>query len=138
MSGYMKVLAEYSDKAGHKDRTGHIKRITGIITAIIMLITTAVIVPVFCCAEEVSGPDIDTPSAILMEAATGQVIYEKDANTVLAPASITKIMTLILIFEAIEDGSINMDATYLCRNMRLQWAEARCSLSRERYRVSGL
>ena len=34
MSGYMKVLAEYSDKAGHKDRTGHIKRITGIITAI--------------------------------------------------------------------------------------------------------
>ena len=39
MSGYMKVLAEYSDKAGHKDRTGHIKRITGIITAIIMLIT---------------------------------------------------------------------------------------------------
>ena len=54
MSGYMKVLAEYSDKAGHKDRTGHIKRITGIITAIIMLITTAVIVPVFCCAEEVS------------------------------------------------------------------------------------
>ena len=88
MSGYMKVLAEYSDKAGHKDRTGHIKRITGIITAIIMLITTAVIVPVFCCAEEVSGPDIDTPSAILMEAATGQVIYEKDADTVLAPASI--------------------------------------------------
>ena len=109
MSGYMKVLAEYSDKAGHKDRTGHIKRITGIITAIIMLITTAVIVPVFCCAEEVSGPDIDTPSAILMEAATGQVIYEKDADTVLAPASITKIMTLILIFEAIEDGSINME-----------------------------
>lgn len=109
MSGYMKVLAEYSDKAGHKDRTGHIKRITGIITAIIMLITTAVVVPVFCCAEEVSGPDIDTPSAILMEAATGQVIYEKDADTVLAPASITKIMTLILIFEAIEDGSINME-----------------------------
>lgn len=44
-----------------------------------------------------------------MEAATGQVIYEKDADTVLAPASITKIMTLILIFEAIEDGSINME-----------------------------
>ena len=47
MSGYMKVLAEYSDKAGHKDRTGHIKRITGIITAIIMLITTAVICTCF-------------------------------------------------------------------------------------------
>ena len=44
-----------------------------------------------------------------MEAVTGQVIYEKDADTVLAPASITKIMTLILIFEAIEDGSINME-----------------------------
>ena len=43
----MKVLAEYSDKAGHKDRTGHIKRITGIITAIIMLITATLFVYLF-------------------------------------------------------------------------------------------
>ena len=56
-----------------------------------------------------SGPDIETPSAILMEAATGQVIYEKDSSKQLAPASITKIMTLILIFEALESGQIKME-----------------------------
>lgn len=56
-----------------------------------------------------SGPDIETPSAILMEAATGQVIYEKDSSKQIAPASITKIMTLILIFEALESGQIKME-----------------------------
>ena len=44
-----------------------------------------------------------------MEAATGQVIYEKDSSKQLAPASITKIMTLILIFEALESGQIKME-----------------------------
>ena len=44
-----------------------------------------------------------------MEASTGQVIYEKDADTSLHPASITKIMTLILIFDAIKDGKIGLD-----------------------------
>lgn len=43
-----------------------------------------------------------------MEASTGQVIYEKDADTVLHPASITKIMTLILIFDALNSGKINL------------------------------
>ena len=43
-----------------------------------------------------------------MEAPTGQVIYEKDADTVLHPASITKIMTLILIFDALNSGKINL------------------------------
>lgn len=56
-----------------------------------------------------AGPDIETPSAILMESGTGQIIYEKDADKELAPASITKIMTLILIFEAIENGQIKME-----------------------------
>ncbi len=56
-----------------------------------------------------NGPDIETPSAILMEAKTGQVIYEKDAAKQLAPASITKIMTLILIFDALESGQIRME-----------------------------
>ena len=56
-----------------------------------------------------AGPDIDTPSAILMESKTGQIIYEKDASKQLAPASITKIMTLILIFDALESGQIKME-----------------------------
>ena len=53
-------------------------------------------------------PDIDTESAILIEAETGQIIYEKNPDEVVRPASITKIMTLLLIFDAIEAGKISM------------------------------
>lgn len=55
-----------------------------------------------------AGPEIAAPSAVLMEASTGQIIYEKDADTRRSPASITKIMTLILIFDALESGKISM------------------------------
>ncbi|MCD8118199.1 MAG: D-alanyl-D-alanine carboxypeptidase [Lachnospiraceae bacterium] len=50
-------------------------------------------------------------SAILMEASTGTVLFAQDADVTLSPASITKIMTLILIFDAIADGSISLDDT---------------------------
>ena len=62
-------------------------------------------------AKEVNaegGPAIQAPSAILMEALTGQVIYEKDADEKRSPASITKIMTLILIFDALDSGKIKL------------------------------
>ena len=54
------------------------------------------------------GPQISASSAVLMEASTGQVIFEKNADEPKSPASITKIMTLILIFDALESGKINM------------------------------
>jgi len=54
------------------------------------------------------GPQIAAPSAVLMEASTGQVIFEKDADTRRSPASVTKVMTLILIFDALESGKIKM------------------------------
>lgn len=52
---------------------------------------------------------VQAPSAVLMEASTGTVIYEKDPDTRRSPASITKIMTLILIFDALENGTLKMD-----------------------------
>lgn len=52
--------------------------------------------------------DITSPIALLMEASTGQVIYEKDVHTKRSPASVTKIMTLLLIFDAIESGQIKL------------------------------
>ncbi len=55
-----------------------------------------------------AGPEVAAPSAVLMEASTGKVIYEKDADKQRRPASITKIMTLILIFDAIDAGKIKM------------------------------
>lgn len=54
------------------------------------------------------GPAVVAPSALLMEASTGQVIFEKDADTKRSPASVTKIMTMILIFDALESGKIKM------------------------------
>lgn len=44
-----------------------------------------------------------------MEASTGAVLYEKDADTRRAPASVTKIMTMLLIFDALEDGKIALE-----------------------------
>lgn len=52
---------------------------------------------------------VAAPSVCLMEASTGQVIFEKDADKQRNPASITKIMTLILIFDALAQGNIKMD-----------------------------
>lgn len=51
---------------------------------------------------------VQAPCAILMEASTGQIIYEKNADERRSPASITKIMTLILIFDAIDAGKIRL------------------------------
>ena len=50
-------------------------------------------------------------SALLMEASTGTVIYEKNANEQFRPASITKIMTLILIFDALAENKITLEDT---------------------------
>ncbi len=55
--------------------------------------------------------DVSAPSVLLMEASTSTVIYEKNSHDVLHPASITKIMTLILIFDALEKGQISLDDT---------------------------
>ncbi|MBQ3355958.1 MAG: D-alanyl-D-alanine carboxypeptidase [Oscillospiraceae bacterium] len=55
--------------------------------------------------------EIAAPSAILMDAATGTVLFEKNANERLAPASVTKIMTLLLVMEALDSGRIGWDDT---------------------------
>ncbi len=52
---------------------------------------------------------LQSKSVLLMEASTGTIIYENNSEEQLSPASITKIMTLILIFDAIESGRIKMD-----------------------------
>lgn len=54
---------------------------------------------------------VTAPSAVLMEAETGTVIFERDKDTKRSPASITKIMTLILIFDALDKGKLQLDDT---------------------------
>lgn len=60
-------------------------------------------------SETVSAIDVSAPSAILMEPSTGTVIFEKDADTARPPASVTKIMTMLLIFDALESGKIKLE-----------------------------
>ncbi len=72
----------------------------------VLITVMSVIVPV-----KAEGPEIEAPCAILTEASTGRVIYEKNADESLHPASITKIMTLLIIFDAIDDGSISPEDT---------------------------
>ena len=57
--------------------------------------------------------EISAPSAILMEKVTGEVIYEKNSHERIPPASVTKIMTLLLIIEAIDRGDISLEDTVI-------------------------
>ncbi len=70
-----------------------------------LLILFIFVMPVF--AFEDLTPN--AKSAILIEASTGRVLYEKNADEALAPASMTKIMTLLLTMEAVEKGQINLE-----------------------------
>lgn len=58
---------------------------------------------------DAAGPDITSPSAMVIEASTGQVIYEKNAEERRSPASITKIMTLLIIFDYLENGKVTLE-----------------------------
>ena len=53
-------------------------------------------------------PVIESPSALLMECDSGQVLYEKDADTARRPASVTKLMTMLLAFESIDSGKFSL------------------------------
>lgn len=53
--------------------------------------------------------EIESPSVILVELSSGKVLYEKDADTPRRPASVTKLMTMLLAFEKIDSGQISLD-----------------------------
>ncbi len=56
-----------------------------------------------------SPPETVSPSAVLIEKNTGKLLYEKDSHKKLPPASVTKVMTLLLVMEAIENEKIKLD-----------------------------
>lgn len=60
--------------------------------------------------EAMAAPAIEAPSYILMEASTGQIICEENAGERRSPASITKIMTLLVIFDHIGTGRVRLDS----------------------------
>ncbi|ABD88251.1 D-alanyl-D-alanine carboxypeptidase family protein [Rhodopseudomonas palustris] len=58
------------------------------------------------------GYDVDAPTAILVEASTGSVLYEKNADELRAPSSMMKLMTVELVFRALQQGDIKLTDQY--------------------------
>lgn len=81
------------------------KRIKKIIA---IALTLVLLFPISLKAYALSNEEITAPAAVLMDEKTGRVLYEKNPREVRACASITKVMTLVLIMEAIESGKISM------------------------------
>lgn len=77
------------------------KRLISFLTVLILVLPCQQI-----SAAELTVDD-SISSVILIEASSGTVLYEKDADLELAPASVTKVMTMLLIMEAVDDGVIS-------------------------------
>lgn len=77
--------------------------------ALSLLTAAALLLPALPARAE--GLEITAPSAVLMEASTGQVLFEKDPHALRSCASITKVMTLCLVFQALDSGQLSLDQT---------------------------
>ncbi len=73
-----------------------------------LILAAAMLLPC-CLAAHAAGPEIAAPNAILMDVATGTVLFEKNADEKRPPASVTKVMTLLLVMEALDSGRIGWD-----------------------------
>ena len=78
------------------------------ITVLLMLVF---VLPALISGVSGEGLDVPVKSAVLMDVATGTVLYEKNAHEALAPASVTKVMTMLLIMEAIDSGTLGYGDT---------------------------
>ena len=72
----------------------------------ICLFFILLLIPFAVFGEELNIAE-NAKSAIMIEASTGEILYKKNSNERMAPASMTKIMSLILIMENIESGRLN-------------------------------
>ena len=76
-----------------------------------MIMAAALLLSVLTLPARAVELDIKGKSALLMDVATGTVLYEANAHEPLAPASVTKVMTMLLIMEAVDSGKIGWDDT---------------------------
>lgn len=76
-------------------------------SAICAALAISSVVPTAALAED----SISAPSAVLMEATTGKIIFEKNPHEQRPCASVTKVMTLLLVFEALDSGKLSLDDT---------------------------
>ena len=67
--------------------------------------------PCYANAEEALPFDVDALAAVLMDAESGTILYSKNGQEALPPASVTKVMTLLLLMEAIDEGRLSLSDT---------------------------
>ncbi|MDF2587205.1 MAG: Serine-type D-Ala-D-Ala carboxypeptidase [Anaerocolumna sp.] len=84
------------------------KRFLALLMCVTLLMTSFMKVNVYAAPEDSGKLEITSQSVVLIEGSTGAIIYEKNKDEKLRPASITKIMTLLLIFEALDKGQIKL------------------------------
>lgn len=72
---------------------------------IFLILTSAIPLKVYALSED----SVTAPSAVLMEAQTGKILFEKNSHERRPCASVTKVMTLLLVFEAIDNGQLSLD-----------------------------
>ncbi|MBQ1976121.1 MAG: D-alanyl-D-alanine carboxypeptidase, partial [Clostridia bacterium] len=89
-----------------------ISRRVRICLCFLILLLVGGVVPIYGTDLTAELPfDVDALSAVLMDAETGEILYAKNPDEALPPASVTKIMTLLLVMEAIDSGQIQMSDT---------------------------
>jgi len=74
-----------------------------------LLMIMLLVLPAYTVNAEVQPFDINSKSALLMDAGTGTILYEKNAHEQLAPASVTKIMTMLLVMESLDSNKITLN-----------------------------
>ena len=79
--------------------------------AVWLMVVAALLMGVFPVRAKAVDLNVAGKSALLMDVATGTILYEYNAHEALAPASVTKVMTMLLIMEAIDTGKIHWDDT---------------------------
>ena len=83
------------------------KRILTLIMSITLFFCS---LPIYSQATEENAPfELKAKSAVLMDAESGEILYAKNADEALPPASVTKVMTLLLVMEALEEGIIKLE-----------------------------
>lgn len=86
-----------------------LRRILGPVVAAVLAAAMAHAVP----ARAQEAYDSRASQAILIDARTGRVLYEKDADTAIPPASMSKLMTMTLVFEALKAGKLTLDQQFI-------------------------
>ena len=76
-----------------------------------LLIILCLLITALPITGRAAGPEVAAKSAVLMDMATGTLLAEQNAHEKLAPASVTKVMTMLLIMEATDSGKIGWDDT---------------------------